>query len=56
MLGQGIAPNNYNPMTATLKEPELSQEVTEIEKSITFLVDNLPTHKNFIQRYCPAAP
>ncbi len=54
MLGQGIMPTNFNPMTATLKEPALLHEVAEVEKSIQYLVQNMPTHRDFVQKYCPA--
>lgn len=56
MMGQGISPANFNPMTATLKEPALSIEVGEVEKSIRFLVNALPSHSDFVRQYCPAAP
>ena len=55
MMGQGITPTNFNPMTATLKEPDLSIEVGEVEKSIRFLVNALPAHSDFVRQYCPAA-
>lgn len=55
MMGQGITPTNFNPMTATLKEPDLSIEVGEVEKSIRFLVNALPSHGDFVRQYCPAA-
>ncbi|RDC60844.1 Tryptophan 7-halogenase [Alteripontixanthobacter maritimus] len=54
MLGQGIAPTGYNPMTATLKEPALSEELSEVERSITHLVGAMPSHRDYVQKYCPA--
>ena len=54
MMGQGIFPTNFNPMTSTLAEPALSREVNEVQKSIDYLVGQMPTHREYLARYCPA--
>lgn len=54
MLGQGIEMNGYNPAANTLDEKTLSNEIAEIEKSIRFLVQHMPTHGEYLQKYCPA--
>jgi tryptophan halogenase len=56
MLGQGISMDGHNPMADTLEEPKLSQEIDEMEKSIRFVVDHMPSHQAYLARYCPAEP
>lgn len=54
LKGQHIHPRSYNPMADAFPEPQLSDEVQEIEKSIQYLVHHMPRHEDFIQRYCAA--
>ncbi|MBU1757561.1 MAG: tryptophan 7-halogenase [Alphaproteobacteria bacterium] len=56
MMGQGIAMGGHNPMADTIGSPALLSEVDEIEKSVKFLVQQMPTHADYLARYCPAAP
>lgn len=55
MLGQGIAPEGYSPLADALDQESLMTEVGEIEKSIKYLVYHMPTHQDYLQKYCPAA-
>ncbi len=55
MMGQGIAMRGHNAMAATLDQAATRQELDEIEKSVRFLVQNMPGHGEFLARYCPAA-
>ncbi|MBB3763592.1 tryptophan halogenase family protein [Sphingomicrobium lutaoense] len=56
MVGQGISPIGTNAMAGTVAEPGLSKELGEIQKSIQYLVDHMPTHEEYLARYCPANP
>ncbi|MDZ4308216.1 tryptophan 7-halogenase, partial [Allopontixanthobacter sp.] len=56
MMGQGIAMKGHNPMADVIGEPALSEELGEMEKSIRFLVQQMPSHADYLARYCPAVP
>jgi tryptophan halogenase len=55
LKGQGIEPAGLNPMASAFVETELTHEIGEIERSIRYMVEHMPTHEEFISRYCPAA-
>ncbi|MCF6217076.1 MAG: tryptophan 7-halogenase [Emcibacter sp.] len=54
MMGQGIEPQTYNPVVDALDEGKMARELDEIEKSIQYLVKNMPEHDDFVKQYCPA--
>ena len=54
MLGQGIEMGGHNVMSGAVLKPETAQEIDEMERSIRFLVDRMPPHGEYLQRYCPA--
>ena len=54
MMGQGISMRGANAMAATLDQAETRAELDEIENSIRHLVQHMPTHGDFLSRYCPA--
>ena len=54
MMGQGIAMGGHGPIAAAMDLPKLKDELDEMEKSIRFLVQHMPTHADYLQRYCPA--
>ena len=54
MLGQGIQPGSYSPLVDALEEEALVREAAEMEKSIKYLVYHMPSHAEFLQKYCPA--
>jgi tryptophan halogenase len=54
MMGQGIKMEGHNPMADRLGGPELKHEIDGIEKSIRFLVGQMPAHAQFLKAYCPA--
>ena len=56
MMGQGIEAAGHNAMADTIPAPGLKKELDEIEKSIRFLVSQMPTHEQYIGKYCPAPP
>ncbi len=54
MMGQGIEMQGHNVMSDALHDAKTKQELDEIEKSIRFLVQNMPGHGDYLRRYCPA--
>ena len=56
MMGQGVAMQGHNPMANSIQQPTLKTEFDEIEKSIRFLVQHMPTHQDYLAKYCPAPP
>lgn len=56
MLGQGVMPEDYHPFADTASMDKLEQMLDKLRISIEEQAANLPTHQNFINRYCPAKP
>ena len=54
MMGQGIMMNGHNAMAEAVKEPATGRELDEIEKSIQFVVQHMPSHGDYLKKYCPA--
>ncbi|MGP9802965.1 tryptophan halogenase family protein [Rheinheimera sp. NSM] len=54
MLGQRLLPDNYHQIVASLSETELSRYLHGIRHTINQVVERLPSHRDFIQRYCKA--
>jgi tryptophan halogenase len=54
MMGQGIVMEGHNPMAARTPPAKLRGELDEIEKSVRYVVDAMPTHGDYLARYCPA--
>ena len=54
MLGQRLLPDNYHQIVASLSETELSRYLHGIRHTINQVVERLPPHRDFIQRYCKA--
>lgn len=54
LLGQGVEAGGQNVMTEAAGGPGLMHEIGEMERSIRFLVQHMPSHQEFLARYCPA--
>ena len=54
MLGQGLLPENYHPIVNMMTDEELKSFLMIIRNSVNNLVDQLPSHQQFIDRYCKA--
>ena len=54
MMGQGITMEGRNPMADTLPEPATRQEYDAIEQSVRHVVQHMPSHGEYLKRYCPA--
>ncbi|MBL0924769.1 MAG: tryptophan 7-halogenase [Sphingomonadaceae bacterium] len=55
MMGQGIMMNGHNAMANSVKEPTTRQEIDAMEQSIRFVVEHMPSHGDYLGKYCPAA-
>ena len=55
MMGQGIRMGGHNPMADAIKGPETAREIDAIEQSVRYVVQHMPAHGDYLQRYCPAA-
>jgi len=54
MMGQGIEMQGYNPVADALDHARIKPEIDGMEQSIRYLVQKLPGHGEFINRYCAA--
>ena len=54
MMGQGIHMDGHGPIAASMVIPELKGELDEMEKSVRFAVQQMPSHAEYVARYCPA--
>jgi tryptophan halogenase len=54
MLGQGIRPEHYHPAARAIGDAELAGFLQNFRASIAESVSKLPTHQQFIDRYCKA--
>jgi len=55
MLGQGIEPRSYHPIVDMMDERELRQFMQFQQQRVDHILGQLPTHQEFIDRYCPVA-
>ena len=54
MMGQGIRMGGHNVMADALPLDKLQVELAEMEKSIRYLVGTMPSHGDYLKKYCPA--
>ena len=54
MLGQGIVPAQYHPVADLMGDGELGAFLNSIKDNVERTVKQLPTHQDYVQRYCPA--
>jgi tryptophan halogenase len=55
-LGQHIVPQHYHPAVDLVPEKDVVGLVGSVKTVIDSCVDAMPTHAQFIERYCTAAP
>jgi tryptophan 7-halogenase len=55
MMGQGIRMGGHNVMADGLKDAATQKELDAIEQSIRYVVQHMPSHHEYLQRYCPAS-
>lgn len=54
MIGQGIVPESYHPLVDQAPEQDLYRFVDGVRATIARCVEVMPTHQQFIDRYCRA--
>jgi len=56
MLGQGVRPKAHHPLAQALSDADLERLFSAIRQPIDQAVAQMPTHQQFLERYCPADP
>ena len=54
MLGQGIVPVAYDPLTELIRPLDLDRTLRGMRAAIANAANEMPTHANFIEQYCRA--
>ncbi len=54
-LGQGIFPQRYDPLADTVDVDSVKRTLDALRKTVRRAADAVPSHREFIQKYCPAA-
>jgi tryptophan 7-halogenase len=54
MLGQHVTPRRIDPIVATLPHAEVRRSLDSMHAAMINAANAMPTHAEFIQRYCPA--
>ena len=55
MLGQGLEPKQYHRIVNEMSEEELTRFLAGLRSAIEQRVNQLPSHQQFITRYCNAS-
>jgi tryptophan halogenase len=55
-LGQGVLPRSYDPLVAIKSDPQIEQFLGNIAATIGRCVEVMPTHDEYLAKYCPADP
>lgn len=55
-LGQNIVPRRYDPIVAALPHADVHESLESMRLAMIQAANAMPTHEQFIQRYCPADP
>ena len=54
MLGQGLMPEQYHPIVDIMSDQELENFLTGLKARTDSIVSQLPSHQQFITKYCKA--
>ena len=52
MLGQGLRPEQYHPIVDSMSAAELSNFLKGLTGNVDHIVNQLPSHTDFISSYC----
>lgn len=53
MLGQGIQPKSHHHLARAMSDDKLQGMFKDLEINIARMVDSMPSHKAFVDRFCP---
>jgi len=56
MLGQGVVPEKHHLLTRALGDADMKRLLDGVRQPIERMVEAMPSHQEFLQRYCPADP
>ena len=56
MLGQGVVPKDHHLLAQGLKDADMARLFEAIRQPIDRTVAAMPSHQQFLERYCPADP
>ncbi|MGH8040567.1 MAG: tryptophan halogenase family protein [Rudaea sp.] len=56
MIGQGVVPHSFHPLVDQMSDTHLDQFVGGVGRVISGCVAAMPTHEQFIARFCTADP
>jgi tryptophan halogenase len=54
MMGQGVMPQQYHPVTRVMSEPDLTRFLDGIKANVTATTAQLPAHMAYLRSYAPA--
>ncbi|MDF3020127.1 MAG: hypothetical protein K0Q92_1430 [Steroidobacteraceae bacterium] len=54
MVGQGLVPSGYHPLVDSVADAELAQLGESVRQVVASCVAAMPSHEQFIDRYCRA--
>ncbi|KAB7764220.1 tryptophan halogenase family protein [Xanthomonas maliensis] len=54
LLGQGVMPQQHHPVADLMGDSELAQFLEGLRQRVEATVARLPSHADFLRRYCPA--
>ena len=55
-LGQGVVPRGFDPLVAIKSDAQIEQFLGNIATTIDRCVEVMPTHADYVRKYCPAEP
>jgi len=55
MLGQGITPERYHRYATAMSDQDLTRFLGALKGSIEQAVAQMPSHQDFLDRYCKAS-
>jgi tryptophan halogenase len=55
-LGQGLVPRSHDPLVAIKSDPQIEQFLGNIASTIGRCLDVMPSHSDYVAKYCPAEP
>ena len=55
-IGQGIIPRAYDPLVGIKSDAQIEQFLGNIATTIDRCVQVMPSHSDFVRKYCPAEP
>ena len=56
MYGQGVRPSGFNPVTVRAPDVNVREMLDQIHTTINNAAEIMPTHQEFIDQHCAAAP